>query len=110
MSSKCLSHAAFMDILRIGSYWYDDKEKRKNGEFDVALCLTDGTYEIYECKFLKDEATQQLLMEEKAKVDQAPLIGVRKFGLISSSGFQCHSAGNIILISGEDLYSLAVKV
>ena len=98
------------DILRIGSYWYDGKEKRKNGEFDVALCLTDGTYEIYECKFLKDEATQQLLMEEKAKVDQAPLIGVRKFGLISSSGFQCHSAGNIILISGEDLYSLAVKV
>ena len=94
------------DIVRIGSYWYDDKAARKNGEFDVALYLSNGTYEIYECKFLKEKATERLIKEEKAKVDHAPLVGVRKFGFISSSGFDSVNDSETILISGEDLFAL----
>ena len=94
------------DIVRIGSYWYDDKTARKNEEFDVALYLSNGTYEIYECKFLKEKATERLIKEEKAKVDHAPLVGVRKFGFISSSGFDSVNDSETILISGEDLFAL----
>ena len=97
-----------MDILRIGSYWYDDKVNRRNGEFDVALALVDGTYEIYECKFLKAEASKTMAQEEKAKVDLAPLIGVRRFGMVSSSGFVCADVPGVDLISGEDLYLAAL--
>lgn len=97
------------DIIRIGSYWYDDKEHRKNGEFDVAIYTEYGAYEIYECKFLKEKATEQMILEEKAKVDKAPLVGVRKFGFISSSGFECNRVGDVILISGSDLYFLDDK-
>ena len=99
---------ARMDILRIGSYWYDDKVNRRNGEFDVALALVDGTYEIYECKFLKAEASKTIVQEEKAKVDLAPLIGVRGFGMVSSSGFVCADVPGVDLISGEDLYLAAL--
>ncbi len=94
-------------ILSAGTYWFDDRKKRQNGEFDVALLLTDGTYEIYECKFLKYKADKRMVLEEKAKVDQAPLVGVRKFGMISSSGFECNAIDDVILISGDDLYTLS---
>ena len=97
------------DILRIGSYWYDDKVNRRNGEFDVALALVDGSYEIHECKFLKTAASKALVLEEKAKVDSAPLVGVRRFGLVSSSGFDCANVPGVDLVSGEDLYSAAIQ-
>ena len=96
------------DILRIGSYWYDDKKNKRNGEFDVALALVDGTYEIHECKFLKSKAPKALVLEEKAKADSAPLVGVRRFGLVSSSGFASADVPGVDLISGEDLYSAAL--
>ena len=73
------------DIIRIGIYRYDDRVGKKSGEFDVALYLEDGTCEIYECRFLKEKATESLIREEKAKVDSATLIGVGRVGLISSS-------------------------
>ena len=92
------------DIIRIGIYRYDDRVGKKSGEFDVALYLEDGTCEIYECRFLKEKATESLIREEKAKVDSATLIGVGRVGLISSSGFECKEYGDVILISGEDIY------
>lgn len=94
------------DIISIGTYWYDDKLARKNGEFDVALYTSNGTYEIYECKFLRNKATKRLVLEEKEKADRAPLTQVRKFGFISSSGFDCDAIDGVDMISGEDMYSL----
>ena len=48
------------------------------------------------------------MLEEKAKVDSAPLVGVRRFGLVSSSGFASTDVPGVDLISGEDLYSAAL--
>lgn len=94
------------DILRIGSYWYDDRKTRRNGEFDVALQLVDGSYEIYECKFLKKAATRQLIEDERSKLGGIPLVGVRHFGMVSSAGFECEAFDDVILLSGDDLYRL----
>ena len=35
---------------RIGKYFYNDKEKKENGEFDV-VTFNGETYDFYECKF-----------------------------------------------------------
>ena len=40
------------DIVQIGTYWYDSKDTKTNGEFDIALETLDG-YEIYEAKILR---------------------------------------------------------
>ena len=92
------------DILRIGSYWYDDRKSRKNGEFDVALETYDG-YEIYECKFLEAKAASSLVRSEKRKVEEIEGIHASKFGFISSSGFEEEIDG-VTLISGEDIYGI----
>ena len=92
------------DILRIGSYWYDDRKSRKNGEFDVALETYDG-YEIYECKFLEAKAASSLVRSEKRNVEEIEGIHASKFGFISSSGFEEEIDG-VTLISGEDIYGI----
>ena len=92
------------DILRIGSYWYDDRKSRKNGEFDVALETYDG-YEIYECKFLEAKAASSLVRSEKRNVEEIEGIHASKFGFISSSGFEEEIDG-VTLISGEDIYGV----
>lgn len=94
------------DILRIGSYWYDDRKARRNGKFDVALQLVDGSYEIYECKFLKKAATRQLIEDEMSKLGGIPLVGVRHFGMVSSAGFEGEALDDVSLLSGDDLYLL----
>ena len=98
------------DILRIGSYWYDDKVNKRSGEFDVALALADGTYEIHECKFLKTKASSSLVLEEKAKAVSAPLVGVCRYGFVSSSGFVPDDVPGVDLISGEDMYSSFLEI
>ncbi len=91
------------DILKIGTYWYNDRKSKKNGEFDVALETTAG-FEIYECKFLEDKAPASLVREEKEKAEAIEGLRISRFGIISSSGFK-ETDNSIIEISGEDLYS-----
>ncbi len=94
-----------MDIMQIGNYWYDDRKKKSNGEFDVVLYTDDG-YEIYECKFLKSRATSSLVKEEKRKAMAIEGIPMRRFGFISSSGFEEEKETDVILISGKDMYDI----
>ena len=92
------------DILKIGTYWYDDKERKKNGEFDVALKTVNG-YEIFECKFLEKKIGPELIKKELDKVKSITSFNINVFGIISSSGFEKKEEG-IICISGDDIYNL----
>ncbi len=92
------------DILKIGSYWYNDAKSRKNGGFDVALETKDG-YEIYECKFLEKPASTALVANEKNKACGIVGLNASRFGMISSAGFEAPVDG-VIEISGDDLYSI----
>lgn len=91
------------DILAIGSYWFDDKIKKLNGEYDCALKTPKG-YEIYECKLLKNKAPKSLIEEEKRKAMNAEGINIARFGVVSSSGFEEEVEG-VIMIDGEELYN-----
>ncbi len=90
------------DIISVGTYWYDDKELKKNGEFDVALETIEG-YEIYEAKFLSSPMPDSLIAEEVAKTRRIPGLGIEAIGFISSSGFEHPAEGRI---AGSDLYAI----
>jgi len=52
-------------LTRIGKYFYDDKNKHRNGEFDVATKDENG-YVLYECKWLSRKLdTKDIKNEEK---------------------------------------------
>ena len=90
------------DILKIGSYWYDDRKARRNGESDVAVETAEG-YEIYECKFLSAKAPLSLVREEKRKVQAIEEPWIKAFGMISSSGSE-EITDEAIFILAEELY------
>lgn len=73
------------DIKRIGTYWYDDKEARTNGEFDVALETLAG-YEIYDAKFHQAPVSEKEAEIERGQIARLAL-NVNKWGMISTSGF-----------------------
>ena len=90
------------DIISIGTYWYDDKNTKSNGEFDVAIETLDG-YEIYEAKFLSHPMKEALIKEETSKIRKIAGLQISAIGFISSSGFESPGGKRI---SGEELYSL----
>ena len=89
------------DILDIGTYWYDDKVNKTNGEFDIAF-KTENGYEIYDAKFLSNPFAEQEA-EKEFKQIQALSIPVSKWGIISASGFEKQNS-NYVQITLDDMY------
>ncbi len=96
-----------IDVVDIGTYWYDDKRTRTNGEFDSALKLRNGTYMVFEAKYLKNKMDMTLYEKEKRKILEVKGLQVSGMGFISSSGFSFDTK-NLPdrFISGEELYSI----
>ena len=90
------------DIMRTGTYWYNDKKRKMNGEFDVAFETIHG-YEIYECKFLSSPMPLSLVKEELDKVRSVDSLDIVKVGFVSSSGFES-SVDGAELFTAEDVY------
>ncbi len=88
------------DILDIGTYWYDDKYRPVNGEFDVALKV-EGGYEVYGAEFIsKPFSVKDAKVEER----QVMMLGqsVLSWGVISTGGFE--SPGDYVQIGLDDLF------
>lgn len=77
-----------MDIpfTKIGKYWYDNPEKKTNGEFDIVTEDKNG-YVFYEAKFKKSPIGNSAIKEE---IDQVKATGLNpyKYAFISRSGFK----------------------
>ncbi len=84
-----------------GTYWYDDKERRKNGQFDVVLKKNNG-YAFCECKFYSSPMTKEECEKEEAQVRDVALDCV-EIAFVSSSGFD-FSSGRYILLDAKDIY------
>ncbi len=91
------------DIIDIGTYWYDDKVNKKNGEFDCVLKTIDNKYQVYEAKFLKEPMTKTQVQEEEEKIKRINDLNVQAIGMVSASGFE-EEEKDIKMISGEELY------
>lgn len=89
------------DIINIGTYWYDDKEQKLNGEFDVALKTNDG-YEIYDAKFYNHPFEEKKAEKEIMQIKSLTL-NITKWGIIASSGFEKKNS-NYVQLTLDDLY------
>lgn len=101
-----LAHAGKLDgILDIGSYWYGDKKRHVNGEFDVVLEYVNG-YDVFEVKFLKGKMDKILADEEAGKIRDIESFKARKIGFVSIEGFDFTST-DYVLIDGPMLYKMS---
>lgn len=100
--SREIKKGNYPNSLDLGSYWYDDKEKEKNGEFDCVLKETNG-YTFFECKFYNRPLTLNECKREEQQVRESPLNEINKIGFISLNGFD-FSSKKYILVSGEGMF------
>ena len=90
------------DILNIGTYYYDDPVRKRNGEFDVALQKKDG-YELYEAKYLTSPLTEKAMREEEVQVKAIQGMDIVRMGFVSIGGFETRSS-EFECIDGQALY------
>lgn len=90
------------DILNIGTYYYDDLVRKRNGEFDVALQKKDG-YELYEVKYLTSPLTEKAMREEELQVKAIQGMDIVRMGFVSIGGFETRSS-EFECIDGQALY------
>lgn len=89
----------------IGRYVYNDKNARRNNEFDV-VTKDDCGMAYYECKYEKSKVSAK---EIRAEIASTKEIGLNfyKYGFFSKSGFEADvEAGKYALYSLDDLYDL----
>ena len=100
--SRCVKEGTLKGVLDIGSFWYDDKESKTNGQFDCVLKTLSG-YNVYECKFLSSPMSLKDCEKEASQISFVKGIEFARVGFVSSSGFDFDSS-TFDLINGEELY------
>ena len=97
------------NIADVGTFWYDDPERRAHGEFDIALKHLAGNYSFYEAKALSRPLTKAECDKEAAQVRRAAELAgieVASIGFVSLEGFDFDS-DEYDLITGANLYAQA---
>ncbi len=89
-------------LMDIGTYWYDDQEKGKNGQFDVVGKNKDG-YVFFECKYTNEKINDALIKEEIRQVEQTDLTPAQ-YGFFSKNGFSLNNKYPYLFYSLEDMY------
>lgn len=91
-------------VYDIGTYYYDDSAKRKNGEFDIALKRANG-FDIYEAKYYVGQLTEKEMLQEEKQVLEIPALNIEKIGFITVSGVE-NKLERFEYIDGDKLYFL----
>ncbi|MBO5057156.1 MAG: AAA family ATPase [Lachnospiraceae bacterium] len=90
-------------IENIGKYYYDNPEKRTNGEFDIVTEDETG-YVFYEVKFRKKPVSDEMIDEEIKQV-KATGLDCYKYVFFSRSGFRCEKRDDVVLIALEEIFA-----
>ncbi len=93
-------------VTNIGTYWYDDSENRRNGEFDVVLQRRD-VYDIYEVRYHSSPMSEKELECEAAKIRNIKSLPLGRIGFVSASGFDVEIK-DYDCISGDAVYLVMV--
>ena len=89
---------------QIGKYYYDDKETKTNGEFDVVTKDPDG-YVFYEAKF-KNSPISKGSIEKEIEQVKATGFDCHHYGFFSKAGFEENlNREDLRLFTLEILYS-----
>ena len=89
-------------VTNIGTYYYDDPSRHRNGEFDVALEFNDQ-YTIIEAKYRKNPLPLSEIHREAGQIREIETLNVVQLGFISVNGFEQKEEG-YTYYDGEDLY------
>lgn len=92
------------DMLDIGSYWYDDKKNKINGQFDCVI-KESGGYSFYEAKYYKEPMSLEECKKEEAQIKSVTEIDCKKIGFVCTAGFDFES-DEYELLNAEKLYDV----
>lgn len=89
-------------ITNIGTYYYDDPVRHRNGEFDVALAFGDQ-YRIFETKYYKKPLALSEIHKEAGQIREIEALKIVQLGFIAVNGFE-KQEDDYSYYNGEDLY------
>ena len=89
-------------ITNIGTYYYDDPVRHRNGEFDIALAFGDQV-RIFEAKYYKKPLALSEIHKEAGQIREIEALKVIQLGFIAVNGFEKQEDG-YSYYNGEDLY------
>lgn len=93
-----------LPVLNIGTYWYDDKLTRTNGEFDCVVQYKTY-YMIYEVKFYSRPMSVSEIHEEVKQIESITEIENKKIGFVCTGGFE-EKIDGYEYITIDDVYSV----
>lgn len=91
-------------FYKIGSYWYDDKATKTNGQFDIVTYDNNG-YVFYEVKYTNDKVNDTVINSEIIQLNKIN-ISYYNLGFISKNGFDVNNDNGYIYITIDDIYNL----
>lgn len=91
-------------FYKIGTYWYDDKVNKTNGQFDIVTFDNNG-YVFYEVKYTNEKINNTIINNEIKQLEKIN-IPYYNLGFISKNGFNINNNNNYTLITLEDIYNL----
>lgn len=74
-------------VVDVGSYWYDNSEKKENGQFDCVIEY-DNAYDIFEVKFYDKPMSQDQCDEEANQIRAIKGLNNIGIGFVCSAGFE----------------------
>ena len=89
-------------ITNIGTYYFDDPLRHRNGEFDVALAFGDQV-QLFEAKYYKRPLALSEIHKEADQIREIEVLKVVHLGFIAVNGFEKQEDG-YSYFNGEDLY------
>ena len=89
-------------ITNIGTYYYDDPLRHRNGEFDIALAFGDQV-QLFEAKYYKRPLALSEIHKEAGQIREIEVLKVVHLGFIAVNGFEKQEDG-YSYYNGEDLY------
>jgi len=90
-------------ITDIGTYYYDDPVRHRNGEFDIALEF-GNQYHIYEAKYYRKPMALSEIHKEIGQIRDIESLDITQLGFIAVNGFEKQEDG-FNYYTGEDLYA-----
>lgn len=97
--SLMVKRGNYPSIIDIGAYFTSE------GEYDCVFKKTDGTYGVYEVKYLKNPLSSGEAKKEIHQIRQIKGIAVSEIGFVCSSGFEAKLPG-IRYLELDDIFSL----
>lgn len=101
--SKLIKAGKLTNVENVGTYYYDDVENKKNGEFDVVVKETTG-YTAFEVKFLNKPVSNEIINKEIQQIKSIKELNINKLGFISINGFETKDTKLDYYFDGNDIY------